>query len=144
MACDTRGVRLPAAVASIALVACSRLTVPRVSTTSRVRNPDVARACTTSVGAPVMDVVGLTVLGVFPAIAGLPAIFGARPPVPGSQGDYRGIGVGLLLGGVAIAAGFGASASYGFTNTDRCADERAKPPPPPSAPHAGDGRPPPR
>ena len=87
------------------------------------------------------DVVGLTVLGVVPAIAGLPAIFGARPPVPASQGDYLLVGVGLLLGGVAIAVGFGAAASYGFTNAERCADERAKPPPPPPdrAPPAGDG-----
>ncbi|MBK7074937.1 MAG: hypothetical protein IPH44_21820 [Myxococcales bacterium] len=133
--------RLHAAIASLALVACSPLTVPRVSTTGRVRNRDVARTCSTSLVAPVFDVVGLTVLGVVPAIAGLPAIFGARPPVPASQGDYLLVGVGLLLGGVAIAVGFGAAASYGFTNAERCADERAKPPPPPPdrAPPAGDG-----
>ncbi|MBK7074907.1 MAG: hypothetical protein IPH44_21670 [Myxococcales bacterium] len=123
------------AAAGLGLSACSQLMVPDVTAAGRFRNVKVARECSSSRAAPALDVGATVILGVIPAIVGVAAILGATPPFPDAdRQSYEGVGIGLLIGGLAFGGGFGASASYGFGATTRCADERAKPLPRASGP----------
>jgi hypothetical protein len=112
---------------SIALAACSWLSVPGVHTRGEYRDDAVAAKCTASYSSPDLDAVvsGLATLVVISSLVQLSSdVDDTKDPV-GPFYDYVGAGIGGLF-----LLPYSLSAFHGFRHVGRCRAELRKPPHP--------------
>jgi hypothetical protein len=109
------------------LAGCSYLSMPTIRNTTPYRNEGVAATCTTGPGAPLADLLGATIGGLFTVLA----LTVAYNEATHDYGEDDGIGytvaaaVGIPFGGMFL--GYGLSARHGERYIAACKAERRKP-----------------